>query len=186
MILVRLIAVLQGLSFALSAAADDGARVVPAKGKFADVKDDLVAAIEQRGLVVNYVAHVGDMLERTGRDLGKTKRVHDQAQVIKFCSATVSRAMMEADPQHLVYCPYTIAVYTLPEKPGAVYLARRKYPRNSALKPVADLVQGIIVDATKQAERFFDPIKQSKRIAVCSEKPAPNFMSSPKLFCAYV
>ena len=144
-----LTAVLLGLLFALSAAADDGASVVTAKGKFADVKEDLVAAIEKRGLVVNFVAHVGVMLERTGRDLGKTKRVYDQAEVIEFCSAAVSRAMMEADPRNLVYCPYTIAVYTLPGKPGVVYLAHRKYPRTAALKPVADLVQGIIADAAK-------------------------------------
>lgn len=147
--MVRLPAVLLGLLLALSAAADEGASVVAAKGKFADVKDDLVAAIEQRGLVINFVAHVGDMLERTGRDLGKTKRVYDQAEVIEFCSATISRAMMEADPQNLVYCPYTIAVYTLPGKPGVVYLAHRKLPRTAALKPAADLVQGIIADATK-------------------------------------
>jgi len=147
--MARLTAVLLGLLFALSAAADDGASVVTAKGKFADVKEDLVAAIEKRGLVVNFVAHVGVMLERTGRDLGKTKRVYDQAEVIEFCSAAVSRAMMEADPRNLVYCPYTIAVYTLPGKPGVVYLAHRKYPRTAALKPVADLVQGIIADAAK-------------------------------------
>jgi hypothetical protein len=55
MIVTRLIAVLLGLLFALSAAADDGASVVAAKGKFADVKDDVVAAIEQRGLVVDLV-----------------------------------------------------------------------------------------------------------------------------------
>jgi len=147
--MVRLITVLFGLMFALSAAADGGARVVAVKGKYADVKDDLVAAIEQRGLVINFTAHVGDMLERTGRDLGRTKRIYDQAEVIEFCSATVSRAMMEADPRHLVYCPYTIAVYTLPGKPGVVYVAHRKYPRTPALKPVSDLLRGIIADATK-------------------------------------
>ena len=147
--MTRLIAVVLGLLIALSAAANDGAKVLAAKGKFADVKDDVVAAIGKRGLVVNYVAHVGDMLERTGRDLGKTKRVYDQAEVIEFCSATVSRAMMEADPRNLVYCPYTIAVYTLPGKPGVVYVAHRTYPRTAALKPVADLLRGIIADATK-------------------------------------
>lgn len=147
--MTRLIAVLLGLLFALSAAADDGARVVAVKGKYADVKDDLVAAIEQRGLVVSFVAHVGDMLERTGRDLGKTKRIYEQADVIEFCSATASRAMMEADPQNLVYCPYTIAVYTLPGEPGVVYLAHRKYPQTAALKPVDKLLAGIIADASK-------------------------------------
>jgi len=147
--MVRLITVLFGLMFALSAAADGGARVVAVKGKYADVKDDLVAAIEQRGLVINFTAHVGDMLERTGRDLGKTKRVYDQADVIEFCSASASRAMMEADPRNLVYCPYTIAVYTLPGKPGVVYLAHRKYPQTAALKPVDKLLAGIVADALK-------------------------------------
>ncbi len=147
--MTRLIALLLGLLLVLPAAADEGASVVAAKGSFADVKDDLVAAIEQRGLVINSTSHVGDMLERTGRDLGKTKRIYDQAEVVEFCSATVSRAMMEADPHNLVYCPYTIAIYTLPGKPGVVYLAHRKYPRSAALKPVADLLDGIVADASK-------------------------------------
>ncbi len=147
--MTRMLVVLLGLLFALSAAADDGARVVTVKGKFADVKDDVVAAIEQRGLVVNFVSHVGDMLERTGRDLGTTKRIYDQAEVLEFCSATASRAMTEADPKNLTYCPYTIAIYTLPGKPGVVYLAHRKYPDTAALKPVADLVDGIVTDASK-------------------------------------
>lgn len=147
--MTRLAPVLFGLLFAISASADDGVRVITAKGNFADVRDDLVAAIEQRGLVVNFVAHVGDMLHRTGHDLGKTKRIYDKAEVIEFCSAAVSRAMMEIDPHNIVHCPYTIAVYTLPEKPGVVHLARRPYPRNAALKPVAELIDGIIADASR-------------------------------------
>jgi uncharacterized protein (DUF302 family) len=147
--MTRLPAVLLGLLLALSAAADEGAKVVAAKGKFADVKDDLVAAIEQRGLVVNFTAHVGDMLERTGRDLGKARRIYEQAEVIEFCSAAVSRAMMEADAQNLVFCPYTIAIYTLPGKPGVVYLGHRKYPQSASLKPVAGLLEGIVADVIK-------------------------------------
>jgi hypothetical protein len=57
--------------------------------------------------------------------------------------------MMEADPQNLVYCPYTIAVYTLPGKADVVYLARRDYPRSAALSPIARLLDGIIADASK-------------------------------------
>lgn len=147
--MTRLIALLLGMLLALPAAADDEASVIAAKGTFADVKGDLVTAIEQRGLVINSTSHVGDMLERTGRDLGKTKRIYDHAEVLEFCSATVSRAMMEADPRNLVYCPYTIAVYTLPGKPGVVYLAHRKYPGSAALKAVADLLDGIVADASK-------------------------------------
>jgi len=134
---------------AVPAAADGESKIVVAKGRYADVKDDVVAAIEQRGMVVNSVAHVGDMLERTGRDLGRTKRIYEQAEVIEFCSAVVSRSMMEADPQNLVYCPYTIAVYTLPGETGKVHPARRRYPQTPALKPVAALIDGIIADVLK-------------------------------------
>ena len=147
--MTRVLAVLLGLFLSLSAAAGDGASVVAVNGNFADVKDDLVAAIEQRGLLVNSTSHVGDMLERTGRDLGKTKRIYDRAEVVEFCSATASRAMTEADPRNLVYCPYTIAIYSLPGKPGVVYLAHRRYPQTAALKPVADLIAGIVADASK-------------------------------------
>ncbi len=147
--MTRVLAVLLGLFLSLSAAAGDGASVVAVNGKFADVKDDLVAAIEQRGLLVNSTSHVGDMLERTGRDLGKTKRIYDRAEVVEFCSAAASRAMTEADPRNLVYCPYTIAIYSLPGKPGVVYLAHRRYPQTAALKPVADLIAGIVADASK-------------------------------------
>ncbi|MFA5914665.1 MAG: hypothetical protein WC830_14020 [Burkholderiales bacterium] len=147
--MTRVLAVLLGLFLSLSAAAGDGASVVAVNGNFADVKEDLVAAIEQRGLLVNSTSHVGDMLERTGRDLGKTKRIYDRAEVVEFCSATASRAMTEADPRNLVYCPYTIAIYSLPGKPGVVYLAHRRYPQTAALKPVADLIAGIVADASK-------------------------------------
>ena len=147
--MTRLPAFLLGLTMALSAAADDATKVVTAKGKFADVKDDLVGAIAQRGLVVNFTSHVGDMLERTGRDLGETRKIYDHAEVVEFCSATASRVMMEADPQNLAYCPYTIAAYTLPGRPGVVYLAHRKYPQTAALKPVADLIDGIVADASR-------------------------------------
>ena len=145
----RLLALVLGLSFALAAVAQNGVKVVSVNGKFVDVKDDVVAAIVQRGLVVNSVAHVGDMLERTGQDLGQSKRIYDQAEVIEFCSATISRKMMEADPHNLVYCPYTIAVYTLPGKPDTVYLARRAFPKTAALKPVVSMLDAIIADATQ-------------------------------------
>ena len=144
----RLLAILLGLSLALSAAAEDGAKVAMVKGKFADIKQDLVVAIEQRGLVINTTAHIGEMLERTGRDLGKTKKIYDQAEVIEFCSATASRTMMEADPRNIIYCPYTIAIYTLPAKPGVVYLAYRSHPETAPLKPVVDLLKGIVADVS--------------------------------------
>ncbi len=70
-----------------------------AQGSFDEVKERVLFALENRGLVVNYTARVGAMLERTGPDVGSTRRIYANAEVIEFCSATHSRATMEADPQ---------------------------------------------------------------------------------------
>lgn len=134
-------------------AADDYMAVASKAGKFDDIRDAVEMAITDRGMVVNNVSHVGEMLERTGKDLGQTRQVFLKAEVLEFCSAVVSRKMMEADPDNIVFCPYTISIYVLPEKPGEVRVAYRK-PRivgtpasQQALKTVDELLSGIVKDA---------------------------------------
>lgn len=95
-------------------------------GRFDDVKSALVFAIENRGLVVSAVSRVGEMLERTGRDLGAAEQIFSQGDVLEFCSAVLSRRVMEADPHTIAYCPYSIAVYVLPREPGTVYVSYRR------------------------------------------------------------
>ncbi len=138
-----------------TAAAMPGVTVQSLPGNFDDVKERVVAAIENRGLVLNYTAHVGAMLERTGKDIGRDRQIYRKADVIEFCSAAVSRATMEADPLNIVFCPYVIAVYVLPAEPGKVYLAYRKPPAAGsaqsvkALREVGKLLDGIVRDALK-------------------------------------
>lgn len=119
------------LSFALLAALfAQAALATPVihktKGTFEEVKENLTSALTNRGMVVNNVAHIGDMLTRTGKDLGKTKPIFIKAEAIEFCSATVSRSTMEASPHNIAYCPYVIAIYVLPKEPNMVYLTYRK------------------------------------------------------------
>jgi uncharacterized protein (DUF302 family) len=96
------------------------------KGSFAEVKERVVLAIENRGLVLNYTARISDMLERTGKDVGSERRIYANAEVLEFCSAQLSRATMEADPRNIVYCPYAIALYQLPKDADRVYVSYRK------------------------------------------------------------
>ena len=79
---------------------------VTARGSFDDVKQQLVLAIENRGLIVNHESKVGEMLERTGKDLGVGNRIYVRAEVLEFCSAALSRQVMEADARLLALCPY--------------------------------------------------------------------------------
>lgn len=95
-------------------------------GKFEDIRDNVATAITNQGLVINNVSHIGEMLERTGKDLGDSERVFLKAEILEFCSATVSRASMKADPHAIVFCPYGVSVYVLPNEPDKVYLSYRK------------------------------------------------------------
>lgn len=134
---------------AATAGADEIARV-EVRGRFDDVKDNLVSAIVSRGLVINNTSRVGDMLERTGRDLGATRRLYDQAEILEFCSASISRHMMEADPHQIAFCPYTIAIYTLPEAAGTVFISYRHPPAGRpGVAEVELLLDGIIHDAIR-------------------------------------
>ncbi|MGG7567631.1 DUF302 domain-containing protein [Rhodovulum sp. DZ06] len=112
---------------------------------FDDVAFDLKLAVEGRGLVVDHISHVGEMLNRTAADVGATMQVYDHAQVIQFCSATVSRGVMEADPLNIAWCPYGIFLF---QETGAegVTVGFRRMP--AGLESVEALLTGIIEEAT--------------------------------------
>jgi len=119
--------------------------VTPVQGHFEGVRDAVVFAIEGKGLVINYTARIGTMLERTGKDIGAARQIYDQAESFEFCSARVSRQMMEADPANIVNCPFVVSVYTLPGKPGTVFLAYRK--PMAGLKAVETLLRELVAEA---------------------------------------
>ena len=113
---------------------------------FADTREAIVLAIENRGLVVNFTSHIADMLDRTGADIGAAKRIFEQAEIIEFCSAGLSRKMMEADPHNIVLCPFAISVYTLPGDPGGTWVAYRK-PQGKSAAMIEGLLKEIMAEA---------------------------------------
>ena len=120
---------------------------------FETVKSAITDAIIGKGLVINNTSHIGEMLARTGKDLGDAKRVFINAESYEFCSAVVSREMMQADPHNIVFCPYIISVYVLPNEPKKTYVSFRKPDlvgspaSKAALKDVEKLLRSIIQDA---------------------------------------
>jgi hypothetical protein len=78
------------------------------KDNFESVKSAITDAITGQGLVINNTSHIGEMLERTGKDLGGAKRVFLNAESYEFCSATVSRKTMEADPHNIVFYHFSL------------------------------------------------------------------------------
>ena len=149
----KLLAACAMLCLPLTALAAEGYTVLfKTQGTFEEVRDLLKFAIEGKGLKITNTNHISEMLERTGKDIGETRQVYENAELFEFCSATVSRHMMEADPHAIVMCPYSVMVYTIPND-KTVYLAYRKPATtgNPALKKSLDelesLLTGIIKDA---------------------------------------
>lgn len=112
-------------------------------GSFDDAIFAVETAIVGQGLVIDYVSHVGEMLNRTGADVGSDKVIFDAADIFIFCSAVVSREVMEADPMNIVHCPYSIYVT---DKDGAVTIGHRDYPEGPMDK-VEALLAGIVKEA---------------------------------------
>jgi uncharacterized protein (DUF302 family) len=149
----KMLAACAMLCLPLTALAAEGYTVLfKAQGSYQDVRDNLQMAIEGKGLKITSTNHIADMLDRTGKDIGETRKVYENAEQFEFCSATISRHMMEAEPHAIVMCPYSVVVYTIPND-KTVYLAYRKpaATKNAALKkPLAEmetLLSDIIKDA---------------------------------------
>lgn len=97
-------------------------------GTFEDAAFDLESAILNQGLNIDYVSHVGDMLSRTKADVGGTKDLFDNATVFVFCSAALSREVMEADPMNIAFCPYSMFVAQDADG-GAVRIGYGNFPQ---------------------------------------------------------
>ncbi|MFD1343794.1 DUF302 domain-containing protein [Litorisediminicola beolgyonensis] len=90
--------------------AADGVVTYPVEGSFEDAAFAVENAIIERGLVVDFVSHVGAMLARTGADVGSEVALFEAADVYLFCAAVTSRNVMEADRMNIAHCPYGIFV----------------------------------------------------------------------------
>lgn len=133
------------LIFALpgSVFAQEGATTYPFEGTFADATFSVESAIVNRGLVIDYVSHTGEMLNRTGSDVGSDVKLFEAADIFVFCSAVLSRKMMEADPMNIAYCPYGIFVA---DQDGKVMVGYRNYP-DGIMQEVQALLDEIVREA---------------------------------------
>lgn len=126
-----------------AAHAGEASSVYEFDGSFDDATFSVEAAIVGKGLVIDYTSHVGEMLARTGADVGSDAKLFENADIFVFCSAVISRQVMEADPMNIAHCPYGIFVA---ERDGAVMIGHRNYPEGP-MQAVQDLLQDIVKDA---------------------------------------
>ncbi len=125
------------------AAAADEAVTYPFDGTFDDAAFAVENAIIGKGLVIDYVSHTGEMLARTAADVGSDVDLFTEADIYLFCSATLSREVMEADPMNIAHCPYGIFVT---ERDAEVQIGYRTYP-GGPMQKVQALLDAIVQDA---------------------------------------
>ena len=110
---------------------------------FDDVAFGLETAIVNEGLVIDHVSHVGEMPERTRADVGSDVVLFTNADAYSFCSAKVSREVMEADPMNIAHCPYSIFIAERADTPGEVTIGFSAFPEGEMQK-VQALLDGIV------------------------------------------
>jgi uncharacterized protein (DUF302 family) len=143
------------LTFALTpglSLAAGGYSVHESEAAFDDVMDGLKLAIEERGMYINNVMHMSEMLERTGKDLGMDEVIYGRAESVEFCSAVLSRQMTSEEPARIVNCPFIIAVYTLPGDESTTYVVHREIPEDQVSgSAVMAKIAGMLKDVASAA-----------------------------------
>ena len=142
-----LIAALFAVSFTAAQAQD--AMTITVEDDFDNVAFAVEGAILGQGLVVDSVSHVGEMLNRTAADVGGGEPVYERADVYNFCSATITREVMEADPNNIMHCPYGIFIYQLAGNEEEVVVGFR-FIDSESMDPVNDPLGKILFDATAE------------------------------------
>ena len=99
-----------------------------------------------KGLTIDYVAHSGEMLARTAADVASDVTLFEAADIFVFCSAVLSRKVMEIDPDDIAYCPYAIFVT---DRQGVVRIGFRNFP-DGEMQAIQQLLDDIVRAAAEQ------------------------------------
>lgn len=124
----------------------DGFYTVDVDADFEDVVFNVEMAITNQGLVIDDVSYVGRMLERTKEDVGGEKDLFVDARIFSFCSASLSREVMEAKIRNIQFCPYNVYVYQSAEEGAPVVVGYREF-NEPTMRSINYLLQQIVAEA---------------------------------------
>ena len=144
------VAVLVALASSVGAQAQEDLTIYQTDAPYEDVALGVSDAIVNRGYVVDHQSMVGEMLARTAQDVGATKKLYRNAEFLQFCSAVVSREVMEENIKNIAYCPYIVFVYETDAEPGTVNVGFRRLPEGEGRDQVNELLDEIAREAAGQ------------------------------------
>lgn len=113
---------------------------------FEDVVFNVEIAVTNRGLVIDDISYVGAMLERTREDMGSDTELFTDARIFSFCSASLSRDVMEARIENIKFCPYNIYIYQRAE-PGAPVSVGYWMHEEPTMQTINALMEDIVTEA---------------------------------------
>ncbi|MFZ2100870.1 MAG: DUF302 domain-containing protein [Oricola sp.] len=137
------------LSGGAAMAAGDDIETRETSTAYADVTQAVQDAIVNRGYTIDYHGFIGEMLKRTAGDVGASKELYKDAEFFTFCSAVVSRHVIEADIGDIAYCPYVVFVYENAATPGTTTVGFRHLPAGEERDKVNALLTEIIEEAAE-------------------------------------
>jgi uncharacterized protein (DUF302 family) len=118
---------------------------------YEDVRLDLENAIIGEGLKIDFTGNIAGMLERTGKDVGSNVPVYQKAEYFTFCSAKLSRQMMEADPANMSNCPYVVFIYQRAATVKEVSVGYRKLKAEGRGKKALEEINAMLERIAKAA-----------------------------------
>ncbi len=132
--------------------AEAGITSTKKKAAFEDVVQDLQDAIINKGLVIDYIGNVDDMLQRTGSAVGG-ETPFLAAKYMHFCSAQLTHTAVQADPMNVAVCPYVVFAYEAKAEPGTVVVGYRDMPNgaNDASTAAIDEIEKLLDEVIAEA-----------------------------------
>lgn len=123
-----------------------GLMVYEVEGSFESARDDVVDIIKARGMVISYIAHAKNMLDRTADAIGvSTPAYKTGAEIILFCKSDISHKLTQANPHNIGICPYAISVYDIQDAEDKVFFNYRKPPAGiEQSAEIADMLKSIV------------------------------------------
>ena len=110
--------------------------------------ESLQIAIQNQGLAITARHEAAKVLARTAEDLGHRPDLLRDGEILSFCSIRIGALLVAEDPHNIAYCPMGIAIYRIPDDPGAVYLAWRRVQGDTPGAKAANALLQKIVDET--------------------------------------
>jgi len=116
------------------------------------VSFDIETAIVNRGFVIDFKGDIAMMLENTTNVSDSSEKVYKHAGFWQFCSAAITRKLVEKSPDNLGHCPFVIFAYETVAEPGHVTIGYRPLSgepgSDSTITEVNDLLASIVKDAS--------------------------------------